>query len=409
MGKTGKIIIISAPSGTGKSTIINKLMAMPDLDLKFSVSATNRAPREGEKDGINYYFLTTEEFTRKIEEDAFVEYEEVYAGRYYGTLKSEVSRILNDGHNLILDIDVKGGINVKKLYPDAAAIFILPPSIDILRQRLINRGTDDEETINQRVAKAEYELSFASKYDYSVVNDDLEKAVKETKTIIRNYLESDKDFYLNDAEQDQETNNQQESNNESEGSETFEDVKKGISGIINLDGIDNTTNIEELVELVLDNGYLLLAVNGKLAVLDTSIGEPIYKIEESTPENYIVYRKDNTKIGEFRLNKQGSYDFYPESKPISVFQDQVIDSLDMKALYNTRPTIILRKNFTSEEKTNYERYYLTAGMVNNIVQYFTNKNQPLPKLIKDILLQYNYNLEENNCTSIISNIKSIII
>ena len=188
MGKTGKIIIISAPSGTGQSTIINKLMAMPDLDLKFSVSATNRAPREGEKDGINYYFLTTEEFTRKIEEDAFVEYEEVYAGRYYGTLKSEVSRILNDEHNLILDIDVKGGINVKKLYPDAAAIFILPPSIDILRQRLINRGTDDEETINQRVAKAEYELSFASKYDYSVVNDDLEKAVKETKTIIRNFL-----------------------------------------------------------------------------------------------------------------------------------------------------------------------------------------------------------------------------
>lgn len=188
MGKTGKIIIISAPSGTGKSTIINKLMAMPDLDLKFSVSATNRAPREGEKDGINYYFLTTEEFTRKIKEDAFIEYEEVYAGRYYGTLKSEVSRILNDGHNLILDIDVKGGVNVKKLYPDAAAIFILPPSIDTLRQRLINRGTDDEETINQRVAKAEYELSFASKYDYSVVNDDLEKAVKETKTIIRNFL-----------------------------------------------------------------------------------------------------------------------------------------------------------------------------------------------------------------------------
>ena len=177
MGKTGKIIIISAPSGTGKSTIINKLMAMPDLDLKLSVSATNRAPRDGEKHGINYYFLPTDEVTRKID-----------AGRYYGTLKSEVSRILNDEHNLILDIDVKGGINVKKLYPDAAAIFILPPSIDILRQRLINRGTDDEETINQRVAKAEYELSFASKYDYSVVNDDLEKAVKETKTIIRNFL-----------------------------------------------------------------------------------------------------------------------------------------------------------------------------------------------------------------------------
>lgn len=409
MGKTGKIIIISAPSGTGKSTIINKLMAMPDLDLKFSVSATNRAPREGEKDGINYYFLTTEEFTRKIEEDAFVEYEEVYAGRYYGTLKSEVSRILNDGHNLILDIDVKGGINVKKLYPDAAAIFILPPSIDILRQRLINRGTDDEETINQRVAKAEYELSFAAKYDYSVVNDDLEKAVEETETIIRNYLESDKDFYLNDTEQNQETNNQQESNNESEGSETFEDARKSISEIINIDGINNTTNMKELVELVLDNGYLLLTANGKLAVLDTSIGEPIYRIEEPTPKNYILYRKDNTKIGEIKINKQGSYDFYPESKPVSVFQDQIIDSLDMENLYTPRRTGILRKNFTDEEKSNYDTSRLTANMVNKIIQCYAEKEEPLPKDIEDILARYNYNLEENNCTSIISNIKSIII
>lgn len=405
MGKTGKIIIISAPSGTGKSTIINKLMAMPDLDLKFSVSATNRAPREGEKDGINYYFLTTEEFTRKIEEDAFVEYEEVYAGRYYGTLKSEVSRILNDGHNLILDIDVKGGVNVKKLYPDAAAIFILPPSIDILRQRLINRGTDDEETINQRVAKAEYELSFASKYDYSVVNDDLEKAVKETKTIIRNFINSNNDFYLSDVIEQNDPSGQV---NESE-EDVFKQLKQSVLNIVNIPELNNANDIDELVKILLNNGYLLLAVNGKVAVLDTSIGEPIYKIEESTPENYIVYRKDNTKIGEFRLNKQGSYDFYPESKPASVFQDQVIESTDMEALYNGRATGILRKNFTPEEKSNYDRYYLTADMVNKIVQSFADKNLPLSKSIKDILSQYNYNLEENNCTSVISNIKSIII
>ncbi len=185
---TGKIIIISAPSGTGKSTIIKRLMEVSELNLRFSVSATNRPPRKGEIDGVNYYFLSTEEFENKIQNNGFIEYEEVYTGRYYGTLKSEVEKTLNEGHNLILDIDVKGGINVKKLYPEAAAIFILPPSIEVLRQRLIGRGTDDMETIEQRVAKAEYELSFASKYDYSVVNEDLDKAVNETETIIRNFL-----------------------------------------------------------------------------------------------------------------------------------------------------------------------------------------------------------------------------
>lgn len=189
MSKTGKIIIISAPSGTGKSTIINRLMAEPSLNLRFSVSATNRPPREGETDGENYHFLTTEEFEQKIKAGDFVEYEEVYPGRYYGTLKSEVEKTLKDGHNLILDIDVKGGVNVKGMYPEAASIFILPPNIETLRQRLIGRGTDDMETINQRVSKAEYELTFASKYDYSVVNDDLEKAVNDTKGIIVKFLE----------------------------------------------------------------------------------------------------------------------------------------------------------------------------------------------------------------------------
>lgn len=406
MGKTGKIIIISAPSGTGKSTIINKLMAMPDLDLKFSVSATNRAPREGEKDGINYYFLTTEEFTRKIEEDAFVEYEEVYAGRYYGTLKSEVSRILNDEHNLILDIDVKGGINVKKLYPDAAAIFILPPSIDILRQRLINRGTDDEETINQRVAKAEYELSFASKYDYSVVNDDLEKAVKETKTIIRNFINSDNDFYLKDVIEQYDTPSEQV--NSEESTDKFKQLKQNVLSIINLPEVNNANNVNELIEILLNNGYIVNVVGDNMAILDTSIGEPIDGLDTSNPNNIEVYGK-NGKLGDLRKNSEGYYDYYPINRSASVFQNQMVESIDMEDLYSSRSTSIIRKNFTPEEKSNYERYYLTADMVNKIVQYFADKNQPLPKSIEDILAKYNYNLEENNCTSIISNIKSIIL
>ena len=164
MGK-GKIIIVSAPSGTGKSTIIKQLMEKEELQLRFSVSATNRSPREGETDGLSYHFLSTEEFKKRIADDAFVEYEEVYPGRFYGTLKSEVSRVLQQGNNLILDIDVKGGINVKKQYPEALSLFILPPSIETLRQRLLARATDDIETINQRVAKADFELTFADKYD----------------------------------------------------------------------------------------------------------------------------------------------------------------------------------------------------------------------------------------------------
>lgn len=184
----GKIIIISAPSGTGKSTIINELMKNDALKLRFSVSATNRMPREGEKDGINYHFISTDQFKELIRNNAFVEYEEVYEGRYYGTLKSEVEKILETGHNLILDIDVKGGVNVKAKYPDSLAIFIKPPSVETLRQRLINRNTDSIDTINQRVAKAEYELSFADKYDVVVVNEILSDAVKATSDIILNYI-----------------------------------------------------------------------------------------------------------------------------------------------------------------------------------------------------------------------------
>lgn len=184
----GKIIIISAPSGTGKSTIINELMKDENLHLRFSVSATNRSPRAGETDGINYHFLSSEQFHQAIADNAFVEYEEVYPGRFYGTLKSEVSRILDNGYNLILDIDVKGGVNVKKQYPDALALFIMPPSIETLQQRLTDRGTDDADTIAQRISKAEFELSFAPHYDVSIVNDVLNKAVEETRSVIKGFI-----------------------------------------------------------------------------------------------------------------------------------------------------------------------------------------------------------------------------
>jgi len=182
----GHIIIISAPSGCGKSTIINAIMERSGLDLQFSVSATNRLPREGEADGVNYFFLTEEEFRRHIADDDFIEYEEVYPGRYYGTLRSEVERTCDAGHNVILDIDVKGGVNVKRMYgPRAISIFIMPPGIDELRRRLVSRGTDRPEVVNERLGKAAYEMSFADKYEYVVVNDNLETAIGEVEQIIR--------------------------------------------------------------------------------------------------------------------------------------------------------------------------------------------------------------------------------
>ena len=185
----GKVIIISAPSGCGKSTIINAILAEGEIDMQFSVSATNRAPREGEQHGVNYFFLTDEEFRKAIAEDAFVEYEEVYPGRFYGTLKREVARICEAGHNVVLDIDVKGGVNVKKLYgEEARSIFIMPPSVEELRRRLEGRATDSAEVINERVGKAEYEIGFAKDYDFQVVNDDLATAVAQTKALIEEFV-----------------------------------------------------------------------------------------------------------------------------------------------------------------------------------------------------------------------------
>lgn len=189
--KKGKIIVVSAPSGSGKSTIIKSILSEPkDLPpMRFSVSATNRQPRVGETDGIHYRFLTTEQFHRAIEDNLFVEWEEVYPGRYYGTLKSEIDRAIDNGDNVILDIDVKGGINVKKIYGDnAVTIFFLPPSVAELRRRLEARGTDSPETIAQRVGKAEYELSFADKFDHRIVNDNLDDAIDKTRQTIGNFI-----------------------------------------------------------------------------------------------------------------------------------------------------------------------------------------------------------------------------
>lgn len=185
----GKIIVISAPSGTGKSTIINAIMDEGDIDLQFSVSATNRSPRPGEVDGVNYHFLTTEQFRDTMADGGFVEWEEVYPGRYYGTLKSEIASKCAAGHNIVLDIDVKGALNVKKLYGDAAkTIFIMPPSVDELQKRLESRGTETPDVIAERVARAEYEIGLAPQFDAVVVNDDLGKAIADTREQIIAHL-----------------------------------------------------------------------------------------------------------------------------------------------------------------------------------------------------------------------------
>ena len=189
MGK-GKLIVISAPSGTGKSTIIGELMKDKSLKLEFSISATTRPPRGTEKHGVEYYFLSLDDFRKRISNDEFAEYHEVYEGRYYGTLKSEIKRITSKGHNVVLDLDVLGGIDVKKIYgKKALALFFSPPSIETLRQRLLSRGTDSLEDINNRVDRAAYELTFAEQYDYCVVNDVLEDAVGQARDIITNFIE----------------------------------------------------------------------------------------------------------------------------------------------------------------------------------------------------------------------------
>ena len=184
----GKLIIFSAPSGSGKSTIINYLLTQ-NLNLHFSISATSRAPRGTEKNGVEYYFLTPEEFRNSIEAGDFLEYEEVYTDKFYGTLKSEVERILSKGDNVIFDVDVVGGCNIKKFYGNRAlSVFIQPPSVEELRKRLEGRGTDAPDIIESRIAKAEFELGFANKFDTVIINDDLEQAKAETLLTLQNFL-----------------------------------------------------------------------------------------------------------------------------------------------------------------------------------------------------------------------------
>ena len=183
-----RVVIFSAPSGSGKSTIVNYLLAK-DLGLEFSVSATCRAPRGEERHGKEYYFFTADEFKQRIEKDDFLEWEEVYPGCFYGTLKSELERIWKAGHAVVFDVDVVGGVNIKKIFGDQAlSVFIKAPSVEVLRQRLIGRGTDSMEKIEQRVAKAEYEMTFADKFDVVIVNDNLDTALAEAEKAVRDFL-----------------------------------------------------------------------------------------------------------------------------------------------------------------------------------------------------------------------------
>ena len=185
-----KAILFSAPSGSGKTTIIKRLMTYFDC-FEFSISATCRQPREGERNGVDYYFLTPEAFQQRIDNGDFLEWEEVYANTRYGTLKSEVDRICGNGKVMIFDVDVNGGINIKRYFgDDALAIFIMPPSIEVLEQRLRSRGTETEESLQKRLGRSSKELKEAHRFDVTIVNDDLQRAVEETRQTIEKYLEN---------------------------------------------------------------------------------------------------------------------------------------------------------------------------------------------------------------------------
>ena len=188
--KKGKLLIVSAPSGSGKSTIVNWLMQEhPELRLYFSISCTSRAPRGTEQDGVEYFFLTPEQFRAKIENDEFLEYEEVYHDRFYGTLKAQVERQREAGQNVVFDVDVNGGMRLKQFYGDRAlSLFIQPPSVAELRRRLEGRGTDTPEVIDQRIARAEYEMSQSKNFDCIIVNDDLTTAKQEALKTIEDFI-----------------------------------------------------------------------------------------------------------------------------------------------------------------------------------------------------------------------------
>ncbi|TKD67276.1 guanylate kinase [Flavobacterium sp. ASW18X] len=189
MTKGGKLIIFSAPSGSGKTTIVRHLLQQPELNLAFSVSATSRAPRGEEKDGINYYFISAEEFKKHIKQNDFLEWEEVYRDNFYGTLNSEVERLWAEGKNVIFDIDVVGGLRIKKKYPEQTlAVFVKPPSVDELKIRLKKRSTESEDKINMRIAKASVELATAPQFDKIIKNYDLDTALQEAHRMVAEYV-----------------------------------------------------------------------------------------------------------------------------------------------------------------------------------------------------------------------------
>ncbi len=191
----GKLIVFSAPSGSGKTTIVKYLLAQEELNLEFSISATSREPRGSEIHGKDYYFLSLKEFKNKIKNDEFLEWEEVYRDNFYGTLKSEVERIWSHGKNVIFDIDVVGGLDIKNIYPEKTlAVFVKPPSIEELKIRLKKRETESMDKINMRVAKASIELATAPQFDYIIVNNDLNTALEEAYTLVSDFVGANKDL-----------------------------------------------------------------------------------------------------------------------------------------------------------------------------------------------------------------------
>lgn len=184
-----KVVIFSAPSGAGKTTVVKHLLSMPEFNLSFSISACSRKKREGEVNGKDYYFLSADEFRKKIDNKEFLEWEEVYADHFYGSLKSEVDRLTGEGKNVVFDVDVKGGMNIKKYYGgNALSVFVKPPSVQILEQRLRDRSTDSEEAIKTRIDKALYEISFADNFDVILVNDKLEDTFATAEGLLRDFL-----------------------------------------------------------------------------------------------------------------------------------------------------------------------------------------------------------------------------
>ncbi len=189
---TGKLIVFSAPSGSGKTTIVRYLLSKPELNLDFSISAASRSPREEEVDGKDYYFLSLQDFKKKIKNEEFLEWEEVYRDNFYGTLKTEIERIWASGKNVIFDIDVVGGLDIKHIYPEQTlAVFVKPPSIEELKIRLKKRKTESEDKINMRVAKASIELATAPQFDYIIENNNLEKALDEAYKLVADFVNSD--------------------------------------------------------------------------------------------------------------------------------------------------------------------------------------------------------------------------